>query len=112
MGQKKRIDKERLTLILQFLKRYKKVPSHKRHAFSLSDTCVRYLSEIIVNFLNLNIHPGSNIVKSLSKFKNILRNIKNIATSKKRTFFTSVKGIHILNILLPYAIQTVNSLIS
>lgn len=111
MGQKKGVDQGRLKLILQFLKKYKRIPTHKRHEFSLSDTNVQYLSEIILNFLNLNIHPSSNIVKSLAKFKTLLRNLKKLATSKKRTFFTSVKGLHILNTLLPYALQTINNLL-
>jgi len=116
MGKRSRINKERLKELLTFLTEYKNISFTERKEFlsNLSDKQVDIISEILNNFLKNNIKTKSNTVSILKKLKHDIRKISSSTCSRtiKRKIFKSVKGIHILNLLLPFAIQKIINLLS
>lgn len=113
MGFKIRFDKDRLSKILEFLKKYIRIPVQERFKVKLDRLEIDYCSEIILNFLNKNIQPSSTKIELLKKFKPLLYKIIDKKTSRrvKSRVFSSVKGVIILHHLLPHAINAIQAII-
>lgn len=101
---------DHLTNLKEFVEKLNNLePSKQIHYIKkLTDQEIDYLSEIVLNFLSSKIKVNIANYQSLKKSKNILYHLASPKKSSKfkKKIFSTLKGLNILNILLPVAIQT------
>jgi hypothetical protein len=115
MDTGKRINEERLIEIINFIKEIENIPLEKRSSYltKLSNKEIDYITEICFNFLfdRIKIDAGQlQILKRVSEEIRLLAK-KNIKYKIKKNILKSIRGINILNILLPLALNVLTSLI-
>jgi hypothetical protein len=116
MGESFNFNEEKLRDISKFLHLFKSlnITDRKKLLSNLSDREVDFISEVIKNFLKRNIRARPSIVLKLKKFKREIRNLSSREYSRniKRKILNSIKGISILNLLLPFAIQKIVNILT
>ena len=65
------------------------------------------ISEIVLNFLNDRFHVPAFKFKLLKRIKNSIRKLadKKVSLKNKRIILSSIKGLQIINILLPIVLE-------
>ena len=108
----KPIDEERLILIKKFIEKYLSIKLEKRGLIDFTKEEIDFVSEICLNFLKTNIKAGFTKISLLKKVRNEIRLLsrKKFGRGIKRKILKSLKGIHLLNILLPIALDNISSL--
>ena len=96
--------------VLKFLKYLQKLSNSGRKFYmkNIKNKEIKILSEVILNFLHCNIKHNINSVLHLKRVKKYIYLLasKKISYSKKKNILQSLKGLSILNIILPLAINT------
>lgn len=114
MEKGKRIDKTRLNSIHHFIRQFNKLKLLEKVVFlkQLTDEQVSYIEEICYNFLKSNIPTKERQVKLLSKLKKFIYSIISSKHSRKykKKLISSVRGLHLLNVLVPLARNIVQQL--
>lgn len=72
---------------------------------------IRIISEIVHNFLKCNIKCDTQSLRRMRRVKKYLYQLasKKISFSSKRQILQSLKGLNILNILLPLVLNTLST---
>ena len=98
-----------------FLKKLNKIPPSKRKEYilQLSNNKVKYICEIVLNFLQSKVKVGFITLEKLRKFRSLLHDIvsKRKSIKVKKKLLTTLKGIFALKILLPYVLTTLYKII-
>lgn len=114
MGEKKsnekiKVNSKRFKKISNFIKTILKLKHSERIIYfkTITKTEIDILSEIVLNFIKTNIKVDS---KAYNLLKRLQVEIGKLAKSKvsykiKREIIRSIKGLNIINILLPFAIK-------
>lgn len=115
MGRRKNcgkinVDSSHGLKILHFVKKLLKLTHTERADYlkTITDEEVKLISEIALNFINCNINYDTksfDLLKRVKKFVYLLASKKTTITIKK-TILKSLKGLSILNNLLPLVIKT------
>jgi len=80
---------------------------------SLKNKEIDYTSEIVLNFLNGRIGTNCNTLKALLRMRNDLHILASKSTSykNKKLVLNSLRGLNIIKVLLPLALDRLDSLI-
>ena len=90
---------------------FKKTTDRLSYLKKITRREIDYVSEIVLNFLKNKIHFAYREFSKLKKIKNFMREfVKNKKAYKiKKSLILSVKGLYLLNVLLPLASKTLDS---
>lgn len=104
-----KIDSTHAVEILRFVRKLMKLSHTERLEYfkTISDKEVDLISEIALNFINCNIKYDTKSYNLLKRVKKFIYHLASKRTGKqiKRNILTSLKGLSILNNLLPLVIK-------
>lgn len=116
MGFEKGITKDKIKKIVSFLESLKHSKLKDRHIFisKLENREIDYISEICLNLLHLNIKPPHSKISLLNRLKTVIQALisKTKSYKIKKKLLSSIKGLQLLNIILPIALKTLSNYIS
>lgn len=96
----------------KFIKKISKLSHTERIHFlkNIDLLEVNYISEIILNILHGQIKIDFRSHTLLKRMKNYLRKLrsKTVSYKVKKQLLTSIKGLHLLNIIIPYLLKIFN----
>ena len=116
MVDRNTVDKNRIINIKQFIEHVNKLDNTEKQIYlaNLEPQEIKYVEEILNNFLQENIKIGYEKISLLGKLKNVIYDL--ISNSKsdryKKKILSSIKGLYIITILFPAAIRTLGDLIA
>ncbi len=105
------VSKNHINNLVLFLEKFNKLSQSERVDYiknNSSEKTINYFSELASNFLKGNIKPNTTSFKHLKRIKNYIYKLasKKTARKYKHKLLSSIKGLQILNILIPLALQT------
>ncbi len=105
------VSKKHIDELTSFLKTFSKLSQSERVNYiknKFSEKEINFFSEIASNFLRGNIKTDSISFKHLKRIKQYIYKLASNKTAKKykHQLLSSLKGLQILNLLIPLTIQT------
>ena len=91
---------------------FKKTSERLTYLKQVTNREIDYISEIVFNFLKNKIHVNYREFSKLKKIKNFMRDfVKNKKGYRiKKKLILTVKGLYLINIIFPLALNTLNLL--
>ena len=112
VSNKEVINNVHLEKIENLAKKILKFKQSDRYLYfkTISNQDIKLISEIILNFLKNNLEVDFESFNLLKRVKKELYTLssKKISYKNKRALLFSIKGLHIINLVLPLFLDTVN----
>ena len=107
---KVKLDSHHIKKLQNFVNKLYRLENSERLIYmnSIKVDEIRLISELVYNFLNFNIIHDRKSLILLERVKNYMYMLasKKVSFCYKKKILSSLKGIHIINILLPLVIKT------